>query len=119
MTKEELKKELSAQKALKNFFSLTGKRWVSYKAGQFAVSDDIIYIPGISWFSANKNKHSEEEINNILRWCLTGNDFIRICNGHEGLAKGLFEFVGDEYPNIHDFLEIRGIPYSFHAAFLA
>ena len=48
---------------------------------------------------------TDEEIENVIRNCYTGNDFVVECSGHEDLAKELFEFVDWQHPNIQDVLD--------------
>ena len=43
-----------------------------------------------------------ENLNDILKNCYTGNDFLKECNGHKNIAKALFDFVDWQHPNIQD-----------------
>ena len=48
----------------------------------------------------------DEEIENVLNNCYTGNDFMTEWNGHEDLARELFDFVDWQHPNIQDLLDL-------------
>lgn len=106
MTKNELKMKLEAGTFLVDLFDFTdGQDCLIYK-GDFEVSDQIIYIPDIDFNVINTESVLEdEEIENVLAHCSTGNDFIRECSGHEDLARELFNFVDWQHPNIQDLLD--------------
>lgn len=106
MTKKELKDKLMAGAFLVDLFNFTdGQECLIYK-GNFEVSDNIIYIPDI-YLNGIKTGSvlSDEEIENVLDDCYTGNDFMTECNGHEDLARELFDFVDWQHPNIQDLLD--------------
>lgn len=71
--------------------------------GEFEVSDNIIYIPDIYLNKLNLGVVATgENLNDILKNCYTGNDFLKECNGYKNIAKALFDFVDWQHPNIQD-----------------
>jgi len=71
--------------------------------GDFEVSDNIIYIPDIYLNKLNLGVVATgENLNDILKNCYTGNDFLKECNGYKNIAKALFDFVDWQHPNIQD-----------------
>ena len=105
MTKNELKMKLEAGAFLIDLFDLTyGQECLIYK-GNFEISDQIIYIPDVDLNEIDtESVLDDEEIENVLNNCYTGNDFMTECNGHEDLARELFYFVDWQHPNIQDAL---------------
>lgn len=105
MTKNELKMKLEAGAFLIDLFDLTyGQECLIYK-GNFEISDQIIYIPDVDLNEIDtESVLDDEEIENVLDNCYTGNDFMTECNGHEDLARELFDFVDWQHPNIQDVL---------------
>lgn len=106
MTKKELKDKLSAGANITSLFDLTdGQECLIYK-GNFEVSDQIIYIPDVDLNEIDiESVLDDEEIENVISHCYTGNDFVEECNGHEDLAKELFGFVDWQNPNVQDLLD--------------
>ena len=106
MTKNELKMKLEAGAFLVDLFDFTyGQECLIYK-GNFEISDQIIYIPDVDLNEIDTESVLEdEEIENVLDCCYTGNDFVAECSGHEDLAMELFNFVDWQHPNIQDVLD--------------
>lgn len=106
MLKSELTNILKTGASLDFIFCFSnGQNCLIYK-GNFQVSDDIIYIPDIDLNDISINrKLSDEEIENVIDHCYSGNEFIREFNGHIDIAEQLFLFVDWQHPNIQDFLE--------------
>lgn len=83
-------------------------------------SDRIIYIPDYSLNGIIPGRIlNAKEIDNLVHSCYTGNDFLRICKGHENVAQALFTICNWQHPDIQDlldgfdedeFLETFGIP---------
>lgn len=83
-------------------------------------SDRIIYIPDYSLNGIIPDRIlNVKEIDNLVHSCYTGNDFLRICKGHENVAQVLFAICNWQHPDIQDlldgfdedeFLETFGIP---------
>ena len=108
MTKKELKDKLIGSHLEIIFDFSDGQNCLIYK-GKFEVSDEIIYIPDIDLNEIDiESVLDDEEIENVIRNCYTGNDFVVECSGHEDLAKELFEFVDWQHPNIQDVLDTYG-----------
>ena len=94
---------------LEDIFEFTdGQECLIYK-GKFLpgiMGDDICYIPDIFLNEIPYNRSvSESEIEDIIDKCYTTNDFVDECNGHEKLAKDLFNYVDWQHPDISDVLE--------------
>ena len=106
MTKNELKMKLEACAFLIDLFDFThGQESLIYK-GNFETSDQIIYIPDVDLNEIDTESVLEdEEVENVLNHCYTGNDFVDECNGHQELAKELFGFVDWQNPNVQDLLD--------------
>lgn len=107
MTKNELKMKLETGAFLIDLFDLTyGQECLIYK-GNFEISDQIIYIPDVDMNEIDtESVLDDEEIENVLDNCYTGNDFMTECSGHEDLARELFDFVDWQHPNIQDLLDL-------------
>lgn len=106
MTKQEMKDKLLTGSVLEDLFEFSdGQNCLIYK-GNFEVSDQIIYIPDVDLNEIDTESVLEdEEIENVLNHCYTGNDFVMECDGNEKLARELFEFVDWQHPNIQDVLD--------------
>ena len=106
MTKKEVKDKLVTGVFLVDLFDFSdGQDCLIYK-GDFEVSDQIIYIPDIDLNEIDTDSVlGDEEIENVISNCYTGNDFVMECNGHEDLARDLFGLVDWQHPNIQDLLE--------------
>lgn len=95
INKNELKARLKQGELLGDIFNFTdGQECLIYK-GKFEKSDNIIYIPDIylNELETDTVVEDEEDLNNILKNCYTGNDFLKECNGCEKAARALFGFV--------------------------
>lgn len=106
MTKKELKDKLLTGAFLIDLFEFSdGQECLIYK-GDFEVSNRIIYIPDVDLNEIDTESVLEdEEIENVINHCYTGNDFVLECNAHEDLARELFDFVDWQNPNIQDLLD--------------
>lgn len=109
MTKLELRCILMGGEKLEDIFNFTnGQECLIYK-GKFLpgiMGDDICYIPDVFLNEIPINRPvSEDEIDDIVESCYTTNDFLNACDGHEKLARNLFNYVDWQHPNIDDFLE--------------
>lgn len=107
MNKTELRVKLEAGEELENIFEfIDGQNCLIYKTKHFEMSDNIIYIPDVDLNEIDTESVLEdEEIENVLNHCYTGNDFVDECNGHREVAKELFDFVDWQNPNIQDLLD--------------
>lgn len=106
MTKEALTERLKNGEHLEDIFHfIDGQDCMIYKA-EFEVSDNIIYIPDIDLNELNIDSSvTEEEIEDIVHNCYTGNEFMEECRGIEKVAKALFSIVDWQHPNIQDVLD--------------
>ena len=77
MTKKELKNKLIKGSHLEIIFDFSdGQECLIYK-GKFEVSDEIIYIPDIDLNEIDiESVLDDEEIENVIHNCYTGNDFV-------------------------------------------
>lgn len=69
-------------------------------------SDRIIYIPdyGLNGIISNRILNAKE-IYELVHSCYTGNDFLRVCKGHENIAQALFAICNWQHPDIQDLLD--------------
>lgn len=69
-------------------------------------SDRIIYIPDYSLNGIIPNRVlNAKEIDNTVHSCYSGNDFLRICKGHENVAQALFAICNWQHPDIQDLFD--------------
>ena len=104
MTKNEVIKELQAGKTLEDLFEFTdGQECLIYKADEFEVSDNVIYIPDIFLNEIVTDRVlTEEEIEDLYDHLITGNDFLEECNNKEDAARLLFSWCDWQHPTVHD-----------------
>ena len=119
MTKSELKAQLLSGKPLNTILSFRdGQECTIFKADSFCTDDHIIYIPDLdlneipdsldlsidnsmqeasngAWGSFT----AEEQVNLVLSYCYTGEDFCQVCGGDEALAYRLFCYVDWQHPS--------------------
>ena len=108
MNKAELRVKLEVGEKLENIFEfIDGQDCLIYKTKHFEMSDNIIYIPDVDLNEIDTESvlEEEEEIENVLKHCYTGNDFVDECNDHREVAKELFDFVDWQNPNVQDLLD--------------
>lgn len=100
MTKQEVIKQLKKGKVLSDLFIFTEGQECLIHKGNFAATDDIIYIPDIylNEISTN-NPLTEEKLEDIENNLYSGNDFINECNGNVELAKELFDWCDWSHPS--------------------
>lgn len=101
MTKDELREALENGTCVGTLFDLSdGQECLIFKEKLFEVGDDILYIPDVYlneiplWRSL-KN----EEIEEVIDKCYTGNDFLKECTGDANLAKALFCYCDWQHPS--------------------
>lgn len=106
MTKDQLVERLKNGEHLEDIFEfIDGQECLIYK-GDFEVSDNIIYIPDIWLNELNVDgKATEEDIEDIIHNCYTGEDFMEECHDVESIAKRLFSTVDWQHPDIQDVLD--------------
>lgn len=96
--------QLKKGKTLAELFTFReGQDCMIFKADEFTVSDEVIYIPDIELNEINiHSKMSEEEINKLPLY--TGKDFLKECNGKEDAARLLFSWCDWQHPCITDII---------------
>lgn len=107
LSKTELEGYLRKDYTMAELFSDTskGEDCVIFK-DSWEKSDRIIYIPDYSLNGIIPDRIlNAKEIDNTVHSCYTGNDFLRICKGHENVAQALFEICNWQHPNIQDLLD--------------
>lgn len=104
MTKNEVINELRSGKKLEDLFEFTdGQECLIYKADEFEVSDNVIYIPDIFLNEiAIDRVLTNDEIQDVRQEMYTGNDFLEECNNKEDAARLLFSWCDWQHPTIHD-----------------
>ena len=99
MTKENLRKALQNGQSMDELFTfIDGQECEIYKEDDFIVGDVIIYIPDIYLHEVPMRPLTEDEIEEVLDICYTGDDFISICGGDVEKAKRLFYYVDWQTP---------------------
>lgn len=99
---EELKGQLRAGKTMDALFHYTnGQGGLIFKAAEFVAGNTIIYIPDIDLneIPLDRPLSGNEEIEEVLRICYTGDDFVSECNGNVELAKRLFQYCDWQHPS--------------------
>lgn len=107
MTKERLGIELMNGKTLEEIFKFVdGQECLIYKADEFELTDDIVYIPDIDLHEIIiECPLSDWEIENVLDNCYTGNDFLIEAKENKEIAESLFWYVDWQTPDIYDWAE--------------
>lgn len=101
MTKEELKKQLEERKTLQGLFQFSvGQECLIFKALEFQLGSDIIYISDISLHEIPDDCPITEieDQEQALSDCYSGDDFVNICSGDVKLAKQLFDWCDWQSP---------------------
>ena len=119
MTKTELKALLLSGSSLNTVLTFCdGQECTIFKANDFCLDDNIIYIPDLdlneipynldlsvdnsmSDASAGKwgSMSAKEQISLVLSYCYTGADFVELCEFDEALAYQLFLYVDWQHPS--------------------
>ena len=98
----DLREQLRAGKTMDELFHYTqGQECQIYKAPEFITGDTVIYIPDISLneIPMDRPLRNDKEIENVLHFCYTGNDFVHECGGDVELAKRLFCYCDWQNPS--------------------
>lgn len=101
MRKEELGVRLKAGEILGDIMVFRdGQECEIFKAEEFHVGDEIIYIPDVylNMLPVNKPCLDDEEADDVVLCCYTGRDFIDICDGDVEAAKRLFGYCDWQHP---------------------
>lgn len=71
-----------------------------FKADCFAVGDQIIYIPDIYLNGIPLARAlTDDEIEEVLFACYTGDDFLEECGGNRDAARELFWYCDWQHPS--------------------
>lgn len=103
MTRAELRADLTSSRILDHQLQITdGQNCSIVKAKQFITGDEIIYIPdlelnGITLLLGTPLE--DEDIEQILNCCYTGNDFVTECGGDIEKAERLFWYCDWQHPS--------------------
>lgn len=102
MTKEELKDRLSKGDTLHQIFLFrNGQECSIYKASEFSIGQDVIYIPDLSLheISVDLAVYDEEDQKLLFANCYTGDDFVDVCCGDHEMARKLFDWCDWQSPD--------------------
>ena len=102
MTKENLRRRLEAGGILMDLLPpVPGQECEIYKAERFIPGSEIIYIPDFSLneLPYERSVRNEEEIEEIMGCCYTGDDFIGECEGDIRMAEQLFCYCDWQHPS--------------------
>lgn len=105
MTKEELRKNIVGnEQMLEAILPLSdGQDCLIYKAKEFSVNDEIIYIPDV-WennldiLCSGDDDDGISYAQRVVDNCYTGKDFVGICGGNVELAERLFHYCDWQHP---------------------
>lgn len=115
MTKAELRRSLMSGRSLAEALPLSdGQDCIIFKADRFSPDENILYIPDIYLNEIPHDRSvSAKEIDEILSYCYTGEDFIYICSGDVRMAKYLFCYCDWQHPSsaVDELLEPDGEPF--------
>lgn len=100
ITKAELRQKLSEGATIEELFVLSSGQECSIFKADFVKGDKIIYIPDLSLNRIPVDSLiPTEDIDDVANNCYTGDDFLRECNGNEGLARHLFWYCDWQHPS--------------------
>lgn len=105
MTKDELRKALEGGKQLDELFEFTsGQECQIFKAkgvARFAGNHEIVYIPDtdLNKIDTDRVLASLPEIECVLMFCFTGQDFFTICDRNEKMASRVFDACDWQCPD--------------------
>ena len=102
MTKEELREKLKAGKTMDELFHFTqGDGGLIFKAKVFKAGKEILYIPDIylNDIPTDDAIDDDEKIAEILSCCYTGDDFLKLYGGKQGIAERVFWYCDWQHPS--------------------
>lgn len=103
MTKEEIRRRLLAGETLDSILPFrSGQECEIFKAENFALGDEVIYVPDIylNEIPVDEDLSKDEDwINYSIENCYTGNDILNDCGGNEELARRVFNFIDWQHPS--------------------
>lgn len=105
MTKAELRQQIEERQCmLEDILPMSdGQECLVYKASEFSVSDEIIYIPDI-WLNELCSVRDDDDdgadyAQRVIDNSYTGKDFMEECGGNEELARRLFWYCDWQHPS--------------------
>lgn len=102
VTKAELRERLRNGAIMDDLFEFCeGQECWMFKAPEFEPGENILYIPDTDLNDIPIAEHPtcEEEIEEIIDQCYTGNDFIEECDGNVEKAERLFWYCDWQHPS--------------------
>ena len=106
MTKEELQRRIvEDEQMLEAILPLSdGQECLIYKAPDFSVTDEIIYIPDVWLNNLDILNGSDDDggisyAQRVVENCYTGRDFMDVCGGDVKLAERLFHYCDWQHPS--------------------
>ena len=102
MKKTDLKAALRSGAKLNDLLSFgPGQDCEIFKADKFYEDDEVIYVPDVSLneIPLDRPITDPEELNSVLGYCYTGEDFLEECDGNLELAEGLFWYCDWQHPS--------------------
>lgn len=102
MNKKEFAEGLrSGKRAIDLLEFCAGQECEIFKANRFQHGDEIIYIPDVylNELAIAKKECTEEEIEEIVECCYSGNDFVAECDGDIQKAEALFGYCNWQHPS--------------------
>ena len=119
MTKADLRNELLKGKTLDSILRFrNGQDCMIFKADHFSTGDEILYIPDVDLnelpldidLSKDNSMMNEfragflpmtaqEQVDLVLSYCYTGDDFIKECDGDVAQADFLFHYCDWQHPS--------------------
>lgn len=102
MTKAELRERLRKGEIMDDLFEFReGQECWMFKVPEFKPGENILYIPDTDLNDIPIAEHPtcEEEIEEIIDQCYTGNDFIEECDGNVEKAERLFWYCDWQHPS--------------------
>ena len=102
MKKTDLKAALRSGAKLNDLLSFgPGQDFEIFKADKFYEDDEVIYVPDVSLneIPLDRPITDPEELNSVLGYCYTGEDFLEECDGNLELAERLFWYCDWQHPS--------------------
>lgn len=102
MTKAELRERLLKGAVMDDLFEFReGQECWMFKAPKFDLGENILYIPDTDLNEIPVVEHPtcEEEIEEIIDQCYTGDDFVEECDGDVKKAERLFWYCDWQHPS--------------------
>ena len=101
VTKERLRRHLEEGNCMDELLMFScGQECTIFKADDIVFDDTIVYIPDVELNDIPIDRSVDcAEIDFLLSYCYTGNDFLRECDGDAILARQLFDYCDWQHPS--------------------